>query len=131
MTPRLFAIILLAGALSGCKSAEGLYLPGCAAYAGDRIELQDGRFVWDKYTDQVRLDAAGERIDPFPGFPRSGTYAINGDVLTLEVADPRSRETFFLHYDDGRLILLTETQQAEFESGGRYDECVLTRTTEE
>ena len=52
MIMRLFAIILLAGALSACKSLDGVYLPGCPAYAGDRIELDGHSFTWDKFTQR-------------------------------------------------------------------------------
>ena len=131
MNVRPFAIILLAGVLGACNSLDGVYLPGCPAYAGDRIELEDGRFTWDKFTDQVRIDDAGEPIDPFPGFPRTGTYAIDGDVLTMVMADDGTRETFHLQMDDGRLVLLTGAQQEQQQTGGSYDECALTRTTEE
>lgn len=128
---RLFAIILLAGALSACKSADGVYLPGCAAYAGDRIELDDGSFTWDKFTDQVKVDDAGNRVDPFPGYPMTGTYRVEAPVVTMVIADTGASETLHLHRVDGRLLLLTAAQQADWESSGRYDDCALTRSNEE
>ena len=131
MTTRLFAIILLAGALSGCKGVDGVYLPGCPAYAGDRIELEGGRFTWDKFTDQVKLDADGNPVDPFPGYPRTGNYTIEGDNLTLIMADDGARQAFHLYVDNGRVMLLTDAQQANLQTNGSHDECALTRTTEE
>lgn len=131
MNIRLFAIILLAGALSACKNLDGVYLPGCPAYAGDRIELNGGSFTWDKFTDQVSVDAAGERIDPFPDYPREGSYTLDGAELNVLMADGGSDATFYLHHDNGRVLLLTEVQQAEWETSGRHDECALTRSNEE
>ena len=127
MNLRLITTILLVGILAGCKSAEGVYLPGCAAYAGDRIELRNGEVQWDKFTDQVDIDASGNRIEPFPGYPRRGSYRIDGQVVTLTMDNDVS-ETLYLHVRDGRALLLTEAQHQALESGGRHDDCALTRT---
>ena len=124
---RLISALLLVSILAGCKSAEGVYLPGCAAYAGDRIELRNGKFEWTKFTDQVEVDAEGNTIDPFPGYPRLGSYEIDGQVVTLTV-DDKAAETLYLHARDGRALLLTEAQHRALESGSRHDDCALTRT---
>lgn len=126
MVLRLTIAMLLFGVLAGCKSAEGVYLPGCAAHAGDRIELRNGGFEWDKFTDQVDLDESGKRIDPFPGYPRRGSYEIEGQAVRM-MADDNASETFYLHVRDDRALLLTEAQHQASESGGGYDDCALTR----
>ena len=131
MTIRLLATLLLFGALAGCKSVDGVYLPACMAYAGDRFELKDGAVVWDKFTDQIRVDDSGEPIDPFPDYPQTGSYGLDGDVLTIVIEGAGTAERFHLHRDNGRLLLLTAAQQRAWESGGRYDDCVLERTTEQ
>ena len=130
MSLRLFVIILMSAALTACKGIDGVYLPGCSAYAGDRIELRDGNFVWAKFTDQVKVDAAGERVDPFPGYPRTGTYQRNDNEVTMLMAEEGTSATFYLQADDRRLLLLTPAQQASWEASGRHDECALTRTTD-
>lgn len=128
MTRHLLVIILLSGALTACKDIDGVYLPGCAAYAGDRIELHAGDVVWAKFTDEVRVNAAGEQIDPFPGYPRAGTYRLDDNVVTMVMGNGGTNVMFYLHADDGRLLLLTETQEKNWESSGQYEECALTRT---
>ena len=47
------------------------------------------------------------------------------------MADDGSEATFYLHYDDARVLLLTEEEQAGWTAGGQYDKCALTRTTEQ
>ena len=123
---RLTITLLLGCILAGCKSVEGVYLPACAAYAGDRIELRNGEFDWDKFTDQVDIDEKGARIDPFPEFPRRGSYEIDGSAVRMTMNNNVS-ETLYLHAYDGRALLLTEAQHRAVESGGRYDDCALTR----
>ena len=126
MVIRLTIALLTGCILAGCKSVEGVYLPGCAAYAGDRVELHDGEFEWDKFTDQVEIDEHGKRIDPFPGFPQRGRYEIDGSAVRMTMNNNAS-ETLYLHVHDGRALLLTEAQHRAVESGGRYDDCALTR----
>ncbi len=126
MTIRLTTTLLLVCVLAGCKSAEGVYWPGCAAYAGDRIELRNGEVEWDKFTDQVNIDEAGNPVDPFPGYPRRGSYEIDGQVVRMTMEDNAS-ETLYLHVHDGRALLLTDAQHRASEAGGRYDDCALTR----
>lgn len=60
----------------GCAAVDGVYEPGCMSHAGDRIVLERGRYSWKKYTDEIRLDESGRRIDPFPGFPVSRSTAV-------------------------------------------------------
>ena len=126
MVSRLTIALLLVGVLAGCKSVEGVYLPGCAAYAGDRIELRGGDFEWDRFTDQVEVDENGRRIDQFPGYPRHGSYEIDGNAVRM-TSNNNASETLYLHVHDGRALLLTDAQHRAVDSGGRYDECALTR----
>lgn len=123
---RLTITLLIGCILAGCKSVEGVYLPACAAYSGDRIELNGGEFNWDKFTDQVEIDEDDERIDSFPGYPRRGSYEIDGNTVRM-TANNNVSETLYLHVHDGRALLLTEAQHRAVESGGRYDDCALTR----
>ena len=126
MVIRLTITLLIGCLLSGCKSVEGVYSPGCAAYSGDQIELSGGEFTWDKFTDQVGIDENGNPIDPFPGFPQRGSYEVDGNAVRMTMNNNAS-ETLYLHVHDGRALLLTETQHRAVESGGRHDDCALTR----
>ncbi len=56
MNARYMATILIACLLVGCVSHEGTYSPACIAYAGSKINLTDGQFVWEKFSDSVVVD---------------------------------------------------------------------------
>jgi hypothetical protein len=123
-------ILLLAGStilLSGCKSHEGLYAPSCVAYAGSEIQLEDGRFVWTKFTDQVRIDEQGNKIDPFPGFPLRGQYTEQGARLTLLAEEGGGSHTMFLVRIDGGVYLYTAEEAEAFEASGERPACPLQR----
>lgn len=112
--------------LVACKAYEGEYAPGCIAYAGSRISLDSGRFVWDRFTDQVTVDADGNVVDPYPDYPKHGTYTIEGDAVIMATESGESMETLYLHRDGDRHRLLTAEQDAEWKESGAYADCVLT-----
>lgn len=128
MNIRSCAVMVLAISLVACKSVDGTYLPGCKAFAGDRIELDDGSFHWDRFTDSVEVDGDGNVVDPYPAYPLRGRYDIDGRTLTLtsEAGDPVA-VLHMLRLEDGGLALLTDRQLAEQDTSGHYDECALTR----
>ena len=78
--------------------------PDCQAYAGDRMEFADGRFTWDRFTDIRRVGEDGKPLDPFPGFPKSGSYAVNGNAVELRGDDGELLSTWYLHDDDGKML---------------------------
>jgi hypothetical protein len=119
------AVILIAAALSGCVSHEGTYSPDCIAYAGSNIELSDGRFVWEKFTDQVVVDDEGRVINQFPGYPIKGSYRIDGQTVYMESDDGESMETMYLHRRDNRYYLLTAEQSDTLRKTGKYPDCAL------
>ena len=110
-------LLVVATFLSACSDEiDGTYEPACIAYAGDRVVLAEGRFEWHKFTDEVRLDKAGERIDPFPGYPKSGSFEMGrydqlvfsaddgselGDRYPMEYRD----HIYLLSYDDNEAVL--------------------------
>lgn len=118
-------VFLLVLVLRGCKSIEGNYNPDCAAFAGDSIELHAGRFTWTRFTDEVRVDNAGNKIDPFPDFPKSGTYVVNGDQVELRVDGDETPAIYMLQAHEGRTYLLTATQQKHFTAEGVIERCSL------
>ena len=68
----------------------------------------------------------GRRIDQLPGYPRHGSYEMDGNGVRL-TSNNNASETLYLHVHDGRALLLTDAQHRAVDSGGRYDECALTR----
>ena len=120
-------VTVLAGFIvAGCASHEGEYSPGCIAYAGSTITLDGGRFVWERFTDQVKVDEEGRVVDPFPGYPKRGTYTIDGQTVYLASNNGTTLDTFYLHERDGAHLLLTAEENASWQQTGRYSDCVLT-----
>lgn len=126
MVTRMTGIVMLACAIAGCKAIDGSYQPGCAAFEGDTVTLRGGEFSWDRFTDQVSVDEDGNVIEPFPGYPRHGTYRVDGRELIMSFAASDDSKTMHLHRHEGRVMLLTEAESAQWEQSGRYDDCVLT-----
>ena len=127
MNSRILIIWLAAALLAGCKSIDGTYYPGCPAYAGDKVELGDGKVVWDRFTDEVRIGPDGEPVDPFPDYPREGSFRIEGETLELELAGETGTRSLHIVVDGDRVVLLSPEQHADYRQTGRHDECALTR----
>ena len=127
MRTRTFILCGFAVALAGCKSIDGIYYPGCPAYAGDKVELADGEVTWDRFTDVVRIGPDGKPIDPFPTYPRHGRYEVEGEALVIELSGEDKSRSMHILVDGDRVMLLTVDQYADWRQTGRYDECVLTR----
>ncbi len=118
MSARFILSASIAVLLFGCASHEGTYSPGCIAYAGSNISLSDGQFVWEKFTDSVVVDDAGNVVNQFPAYPMQGTYRIEGHALYLEVASGDSLATMYLQQHDGRYYLLTAEQFEAWQKTG-------------
>jgi hypothetical protein len=127
MSSRLIFIFAAASVLAGCKSLDGSYQPGCPAYAGDRVRLHAGAFEWDRFTDAVPVDADGNRVDPFPDYPKKGNYRLENGSLILTFADG-SETTLYPDRHRERVYLLTETQADAWVATGRWDDCALVRS---
>ena len=124
---RLLAALLIFFALSGCRAIEGDFSPGCLAFAGDRVSLHDGRFSWDRFTDARRVDDAGRTVDPFPDFPKTGPYTMTDNRVDLQSESGELLASWYLHEDNGRMLLLSAEQEAAWTASGRYPECPLVR----
>lgn len=120
-------LALLAVLLAACKPTDGSYSPRCPAFAGDRVELHDGTAVWEKFTDEVRLDAAGNVVDPFPGYPRRGSFVTNDGKVTIHFPDDGSERVYFIHEYRGDVLLLTVAEQEEWDRQGSIANCALRR----
>lgn len=118
----LFCVML---SLCACASIEGRYTPDCAAFAGNVIELADGRFEWDKFTDQVRVDDAGKAVDAFPDYPVRGGYRIDGSRVLLTADGGEALPVLHLVRTAGRSYLYTEAEYALWDRDGSHARCAL------
>jgi hypothetical protein len=118
--------------LSACASKyDGVFEPACIAHAGDKITLNDGRFVWEKFTDEIRIDEHGNRIDPFPGYPIDGEYDIRKERVSLIPDGSAARsERYLLEYRK-HLYLLTFDQNEAVLDGVKMPTCALRRVAAE
>ena len=119
---------LLLAVAAGCAAdtnIAGTYVPSCVAYEGNTIELSEGRFTWDKFTDEVTVDEDGNELDPFPGFPVRGTYVVEDDVvrLTTDVGE-LAGEMHLVHRPD-QVYLLTGEEFESWKQDGTVPNCAL------
>jgi hypothetical protein len=124
------APILLAAlaCCAGCATdarVSGTYVPSCVAFEGSTIELSDNRFTWDKFTDEVSVDKAGNKVDPFPGFPVQGTYTIEDDVVSLVTDVGELAAEMYLVRRPGQVYLLTDTEHDAWQQDGTVPNCAL------
>ena len=97
---------------------------------GDRFVFAGGKFEWHKFTDERRLDADGNLVDPFPGYPLTGTVVLRGSTVELTTAaGDRLDDHFLLERDDDH-YLLTREQYAAVTAGGDLPICALRRSDE-
>ncbi len=111
--------------LVACAAHNGVYSPSCIAYSGDRIELDDGGFVWDKFTDQVRVNDAGNVIDRYPEYPVSGRYEIVGTRITFLASTGMALPDRYRVRRNGQIYLLTAEQYATWSQTGDIASCAL------
>ncbi len=121
-------LIVLALLFSACANHEGMYEPACIAYQGDQIELQNGRFTWQRYTDERTVDAAGNVVEPFPGFPKTGAYRVTAGRLELTTDDNVRLNDWFIVEHAGQRYLLKAEQHKAFLEGGELPKCALELT---
>ena len=119
------ATIAITSLLVACVSHEGTYSPACAAFAGDMVALQDGQFVWEKFTDSVVVDDHGVIVNQFPGFPKRGSYHVDGRKVSMLSGSGEQLPDMYLLGTDSRRYLLTEAQSAAWETSGQYADCAL------
>jgi hypothetical protein len=125
MTRRSAAALLFA-LLAGCAGIDGTYTPGCLSHAGNSITLKDGRFVWDKFTDQVLVNDRGEVVDQFPGYPVRGRYRVEGDTLHFASYTDEPLPTMHLRRDGEKPLLLTDEQLKGWPHDKNLTRCALT-----
>jgi hypothetical protein len=122
---RLTTLVAFACLASACATHEGTYTPDCIAYAGNRIELGGGRFVWDKFTDQVIVDDAGEKVDPFPEYPVRGRYRIEEHRVIFDSYTGEELPDMYLQSDRNRHYLFTAEEFETWRESGTRPDCPL------
>ena len=95
------------------------------AYAGNKITLGDGRFVWEKFTDAVVVDDDDNVVNQFPGYPLQGTYRIDGKIVHMNTAAGDALDIMYLQESGEQHYLLTEGEFASWEQSGKRDDCAL------
>ena len=125
MSARFVLSASIAVLLFGCASHEGTYSPGCIAYEGSKVSLSNGQFVWEKFTDSVVVDDAGNVVNQFPAYPMQGTYRIEGHALYLTGASGESLANMYLQQHNERHYLLTAEQFEAWEKTGEDAACAL------
>ena len=123
---RLFLLALIS-LLTACTNIEGMYKPACIAYEGDTIELFDGSFAWRRFTDERRVDADGELIDPFPDFPKKGSYTLDNAVLELSMNDGGDYATFYPLQLKSDYYLLRQAEYDAYLANDKVPDCALKR----
>lgn len=118
-------VSLFAAVLPACATHDGTYAPDCIAYAGDRIKLQNGRFTWDKFTDQVRISDAGETVDPHPDYPVRGRYLLDGERMTFVPETDVDLPQRYLVERGHQYYLLTSEQFEALRDSGDLANCAL------
>ena len=125
MKPRMMVTALIAAIAFGCTSYEGLYSPGCPAFAGSTIKLSDGKFVWEKFTDEVIINEKGEVENQFPGYPMHGAYRIDGQTVRMEPDSGEAIDDLYLRQRDHHYFLLTAQQLDASKESGVFADCAL------
>ena len=123
--PILLFLLAVAAGCAADTNIAGTYSPSCVAFEGNTIELSEGRFTWDKFTDEVTVDEAGNELDPFPGFPVRGTYVVEDDTvrLTTDVGE-LAGEMHMVRRPD-QVYLLTAEEFESWQRDGEVPKCAL------
>jgi hypothetical protein len=128
MKTTVLALLTSLACFAGCAtdtSVAGTYGPSCVAFEGNTIELSESRFTWDKFTDEVTVDDAGNTLDPFPGFPVRGTYTVEDDVVSLVTDVGELAAELYLVYRPDQVYLLTDAEFEAWQQNGTVPSCAL------
>ena len=117
--------------LVACANHNGIFEPACMALEGERFELRNGTYSWQRFTDQIDVDEEGNRIDPFPGFARTGLYTVEQGRVYLKDSDGQTLTERYMREYDSELYLLTKEQHDHILSGADMPECALHRVAKE
>ncbi len=119
------ALLALIGCRTGGEPLEGSFVPACTAFAGDRMSFREGQYSWNKFTDERRIGPDGEPVDPYPDFPKTGDFELDGDAVRLLQEDGSVLASWYPHDRAGQLLLLNQSQQDAWSASGTYPDCPL------
>ena len=128
MKTTVMVLLTALACVSGCatdSTVAGTYAPSCIAFEGNTIELAENRFTWDKFTDEVTVDDAGNTVDPFPGFPVKGTYTVEDDVVSLVTDVGELAAELRLVRRPDQVYLLTDAEFDAWQTNGTVPKCAL------
>lgn len=113
--------------LAACQtqSMDGHFAPSCSAYAGETLTINDGTFEWDKFTDEVVVDSAGNKADQFPQHPVTGTFSIDGQQLVFQSDAGIKPDVSHLVQSEENLYLLTDDELGQWSNDGSIPRCAL------
>ncbi|MGI9204369.1 MAG: hypothetical protein ACR2Q3_10190 [Woeseiaceae bacterium] len=129
--PRRVGLLALPVALWACTNQELSFEPSCIAYEGDRVILSGNQFEWRKFSDQVPMGADGARANPFPGYPKSGTYRMENERVEFKPKDGSEIADYYMLNQHGARYLLTAEQHQKFAADGQLENCALKLVTVE
>jgi len=125
MTSARLIVLPLLLSLAGCNSLDGWFTPSCIAFAGERIEMTNGRFEWQRFTDERRIDEDGNVIEPFPDYPKRGDYRVVDGRVEFRTDDgERLEDRYLVERPDGLYLLAPGAHEA-FTAGEGLPECPL------
>lgn len=130
MTTIRTTVLILLSTLAACASIEGTYEPACIAYEGDRVILRDDRFEWQRFTDERNVDENGTLIDPFPDYPKLGSYTVDDARVRLNADNGVHLDDWYLLEHQGDIYLLTYEQNEVFLNNEGLATCALKRSTD-
>ena len=126
MNHKITALSAIGILLSSCVPHEGMYSPACVAFEGSNIELRGGVFNWEKFSDQVIVDSAGNVVNQFPDYPLRGSYRIEDQIVHMTKQSGEEMAPMYLRREGEAQLLLTSEQVQAWEATGKYADCVLT-----
>lgn len=77
------------------------------------------------------MDSAGKALEPFPGFPKTGSYRVSAGRLELVTDDDVRLDDWFIVESAERRYLLDAKQHRAFVEGGKLPACALVLTTDD
>ena len=124
---RILALGLAVLGLTACpaESLDGRFAPSCPAYAGDTLTIAGDTFEWDKFTDEVVIDSAGNKVDKFPRHPVTGTYSVDEEQLIFHGDAGIKPDFSYLAKSGDNLYLLTDAEFTQWTNTGTIPRCAL------
>lgn len=79
----------------------------------------------------MRIDEDGNRVDPYPEYPRKGRVESSGSTLRFVGDDGELIGEFIGYRVDGQRFLLTEQEHSAVRAGESVPDCALVQSASE